>query len=361
MPETIRCPFCNRKLTLTAEVLGQNVICPLCGMAFFVAAAQHAFRENTPAAIPGSPSRPAVPSAPPSVTRSTSITPALVDGRHLVEEESLQDRNAWRNVCIGITLILYSIGAVGFVILAFCIVAPFAALIATGNSAGQGDAKTAGESGAIVLLIVDIFMVVGGLIILGVRIAGQVFCVAAPRKHGAKGLAMAALLLTIVGLLLLLGISGLGLFERASGKPPLPMDGEPASALSMVLNMLSNGAVLFESIVFLLFLRAVALGVHDRALSQRIVYLMMVGGTIVVFIIGVLVIGRDRTTGATMPGADPQALGQREFENASPLLGLFGCTFWILFVTFSVWYIVTLFQVRSAIAVHLRRLSAVPC
>jgi hypothetical protein len=133
---------------------------------------------------------------------------------------------------------------------------------------------------------------------------------------------------------------------------------EPATGLNYVLNVLMNGFILIEPFVFLFFLRSLALGVHNRVLSQRIVYLMMVAGAIVIFVIGLLAIGTDQPTGPTMRGPDPQALGRKDF--ASLLFSGCGCTIGILFLTFSIWYIVTLFEVRTAISVYLRRLGAAP-
>jgi hypothetical protein len=280
--------------------------------------------------------------------------PALEDDDLVLdEEERLQVRDAWRKVRTGITLILYSIGAtLALGMLTFCMVVALTATFTVG-SAGRGGAKSEEESAALVMVLVGGLMVLGGLTILGLRITGQAFCIAAPSKHGAKGLAIAALLLTIASLFLTFGMVGLGFIEGATGKPPLPMNRGQVTGLNSVLNVLSNGIVMIEAIVFLFFLRAVALGVHNRGLAQSIGYLMMVGGTIVVLFIGLFAV-----MAVTMPGGGPPAAGRRDLEGAMALVGVCGCVIGILFLTFAIWYLVTLFQVRNAISAYLRHLSA---
>lgn len=361
MPESIQCPSCNRKLRLPAELLGRRVKCPSCGTGFLAAATEDPPPESVPVAPPPpppvAPSQPVPPSAPPAGDPfNFQEAPASGDDdSYLDEEERLQARDAWRKVRTGITLILYSIGvAIALVILLLCLLVPLATSIGSGNPrAGAGPSAGVG----IALIVMGGLLILGGLTILGLRITGQAFCIAAPSKNGAKGLAVAALLLTIAGLFLTLGSVGLGIIEGAGVIPSLPGGRGTTTGLSNLLNQLGNVVGMIESIVFLFYLRAVALGIHNRGLAQSIGYLLMVSGMMAVLFIGLIVVVIVSAVGATTLGAGPQGPGRKEFEGATALAGICGCVFVIMLITYAIWYLVTLFQVRGAISAYLRRLS----
>jgi hypothetical protein len=193
--------------------------------------------------------------------------------------------------------------------------------------------------------------VIGYLVFQGLYLAGMIYCTSAPRKHDARTMAQIALGLHVGSLVLFVVLFLIGFsqgFTQAAGGQPF---GQPAeggvNVLGTIMQGISNFLGLAGTITFLLFLRATALGVESPGLAQSISYLIGVAVAFGLCLFGMMGLTLLAGGGAPRPGARADGL-------ASMTAGC-GCLFIILALTFVIWWLVTLFQVRGAVDRFVRR------
>jgi hypothetical protein len=194
---------------------------------------------------------------------------------------------------------------------------------------GMANARSRPEDMAEQLLIPVIIGAGLGIGATLLSIAGDAFCLAAPPKHGAQGLAIASLVLGLVPL----AVFPVGLFV-----PPV--------------RALGNLSHLAQTFVFLFFLRAVArclrAGDMESNVNRLIVLLgVTIGGYLVITVaafVGVAI----RHTGATI--ADSASL-----TGASLVMVCGGCVELILGLVTFILYVLTLIEARNQIGDYLDR------
>jgi hypothetical protein len=180
---------------------------------------------------------------------------------------------------------------------------------------------------ALLLVIVGLIALVGVIVTL----IGNVMCLSAPPKHGAKNLAMAALVLSSVALL-------------AGG----------ASMFFPQVNLLGNLASIAELFVFLFFLRALARCIRAADLEHGvknllILYAVMVGGLVLMVVVAIIAaaVGVAAGQGGANIGAG--------LSMGLVVLGVCGCAELLLALAALVWYVRVLIQARNEIAYYLDR------
>jgi predicted Zn finger-like uncharacterized protein len=358
------CPKCGRSIRVADQYLGTRVRCPQCNAVFVVEDA-----DVGPAAaarlVPAAELR----KAPPRAGDETGSPRRR--RRPRADDEDEEDRphrrrggrpGEWARVRTGLTLVLASLG-LGALCSLFC----GGSLLAFGGGAigvagalsgnkDAGDRAMAAFGTGMVLLA---FGACTGLISHGLSIAGHVFCIFAPPRHGAKILAVVALVLACLGLLLTCGSGYVNTpspnsDQYQSASPPTPAPVGPHGVLPLFgVQYVCDFA---EKVVFLFFLRAVALGVkRDGLASGVVIQLIATGlGTVLSTALicgGVLLSGGFLYT--VLSSKDPKAAlgnaGAGYAVAAAVLAGLFVLTWVVLWV----WYVVTLFRARSALTAHL--------
>jgi predicted Zn finger-like uncharacterized protein len=347
MPAITPCPKCGRKIRVADQYLGTRVRCPQCNTVFVV--------EDD------------------GLAPSARVVPAaeLLKATPRADEETAPPprrrrrggrRGEWARVRTGLTLIVASLG-LGALCLVFC----GGALLAFGGGAvgvagalsgnqDAGDKAMAAFGTGMVLLI---FGSCTGLISHGLSIAGHVFCIFAPPRHGAKILAVVALVLACLGLLLTCGSGYVNTpnpnSEQAqSSSPPTPVPFGPHGIFPLFgLQYVCDFA---EKVVFLFFLRAVALGVKRDGLASGVVIQLIATG-LGTLLSTVLICGGALLSGeflyTVLSSQDPKAalgnVGAGYAVAAAVLAGLFVLTWLVLWV----WFVITLFRARAALTAHL--------
>jgi hypothetical protein len=177
------------------------------------------------------------------------------------------------------------------------------------------------------LLIVGLIGLAGAI----VRLIGNVMCLSASPKHGAKSLALAALVLSIVALL-----------------------GTGASMLFPPVNFLGNLATTAEFFVFLFFLRALARCIRAADLEHSvknllILYAVMVGGLVLMVVVAIIAtaVGVAAGQGGANVGAG--------LSMGLIVLGICGCAETLLALAALIWYVRVLIQARNELGYYLNR------
>jgi hypothetical protein len=204
------------------------------------------------------------------------------------------------------------------------------------------------------MLVLQGIYLLAALASLGLQITGNVFCMAAPSRHGAKTLARVSVSLLVGGLVLMLvGLAVAVVGTGAGLAAATPGPALAASGAGLVIMGIAYLAILAQPIVFLFMLRALAFVIRADGLARSIVYLMIVGLLAVLSIIGAVVIVLLGIMGSasTISSGGPSS-GVMAFVGAGCVAYCLGLG---LGVTYFSWYIVTLFQLRGAIGEYLRR------
>jgi hypothetical protein len=176
---------------------------------------------------------------------------------------------------------------------------------ARGMAPAGGPGATGAGAGA--MLALGILFLLAMLVSVILLIAGCGFCMLAPPKHGARVLAITAFGLTIGSLLLLfagLGINVLGGALGAGMGSPMALGA--GRSLGGILEMLMYPMLLAALIVFLFFLRSVAISLRNQGLAQSVLHLLILGGVMFAGVIGM--IGLMFFVVAAGPGAAGDAL-----------------------------------------------------
>lgn len=326
MAVTVECPSCRRRLQVLPQSIGMDVACPSCRQIFRVEINQ----RHLPA--PG-------PSAPPGAVAATEPSSASIPDPFAPPEPGIGSIDDWRKVRAGITLI-WAGTLIGVVLVIFALCAGLFAGISIAASGGDPDSAMAA-----VLLFVVVFMF-AALLNRVLECVGQIFCLWAAAEHGARRWAIACLVLFVAGFgLQLLGgvvsLVELGAPSRIAA-PGLP---ETAGTIGAAASNVGQILDLVNVIVFLFFLRAVARCIEDAKLQDNVRQLLSLATAAVVLTIGVLAVL------FVASARDDTALVRN--------MGIFGfgagCTVLVLLLAAFIWYIVLLWQVRAALAWHIRR------
>jgi hypothetical protein len=413
MPEIVVCPACQNKLRWRDFQEGTYVKCPACACLFAPPAdAMSPAPDNQVSSLDTAPEQPPVPvevslpsleieptlpppapfapeiqsSQPPSPTSSdfelTYSPPPLQEEEEFVAvlaEDEQGDQatipfapgevsppkpvappprrrkrprstpSGWDGVFSGLGFVLASLGVLTvFFLLGTCgtMVTAKSDYSADNPQPGSGTAAAAG--GVTPLLVLGW---AAGVCIYGLMITGHAFCLSAPTKHGARALAYVTLLLALADVLMWLGGQFLGLSLAAV--PP----GAGPTVFFFLSQMAALGpwvCSLAHLLVFLFFLRAVALGVEAYSLAETVVGVMIVFGVGSVVFLGADVV-------AVMIGSElvlvQAAQGQLDLTTASDVgvvLGVVGALGLLVWLAAMIWYVNTLFQIRYAVGLQIK-------
>src|SRR5438105_686820 len=310
MPQLIQCTSCNKKLRVPDNLIGKKVKCPACGSTFMAAMEEEELptaplieepqpaSRRRPAPPPPEPGyeviseeprrRKAPPPPPPEEEDETEFEekrPArprarkrpIEDDYEEEEEEERPRRSAranWSKVRTGVTLVLLSICTVIASILVAIIgvlIAAAAAAAAVQGAANQPPAMPmqppvgpmVGVAGG--MLVVLVLAGLMGFAAEVLALIGYIFCMNASSKHGAKTLAIVTLALAGASLLFFLVNNAL-MFTGRAAVPGAGMNFAASGPVGIIANLLNLG----KFIVFLFFLRAVALCLREWSLEKSV-------------------------------------------------------------------------------------------
>lgn len=392
MPQIAGCPDCGSKLKVPDAMLGKKVKCPRCSTTFIVAPPQDEGSRGVADEATARKQRPRTPVP----DDEPDDRPAR---RRRDEDEDEDDRprrrksgrgatEGWGKVRTGLLFAILGFGmyALGWLVLACGGASVF--LGATSALRQQGQAGQppdpgglmAGLAGGVVLMVLSVIVTFAGR---GLEITAFVFCLFAPSKYGARGLAIATLILAGLGLLAScgglipmgaatanVGNQGFGPgnpgFGGNPGFPPPPpprpttpqFGGNPLGAFTPIF-------YLVQVILFLFFCRATALACREEGLARSIVGLIILISVTIALaclsICGLVLAAVGVGASAAAQAARNQQMGGGGPDPSNMLaglgaLGVLGIIVMVilavLFLAGLVWYFVTLFQVRTAITNH---------
>jgi hypothetical protein len=194
-----------------------------------------------------------------------------------------------------------------------------------GQPVFPGQAPLPGAQTGIALVLPILMMIVYVLFFIA-HLIGDILCIGAPRKYGARSLAVTAVVLASVTI-----------FGQVSGflLPPLQLVG----------GLAWTGHIF----VFLIFLRAIARAMRAYGLESNLKYLIVlfsvgIGSMFIAFIILIVALGA-AVLGALGGGGAPGAvagLGAGALVGAACM-----CISALIMLAFVVWYIVVLAQIRT--------------
>ena len=350
MPILSRCPLCQRQVRVPENLLGRKVRCPACQQTF-VASAEGGAAPSRPAAQPPpeqykeAPRRraarreePTYEEVPEEEDEEEPRPRRLRSQAQIYEDEEEYERPRrtagrradWAKVRTGVTLVLVS------VILAILLI-PIAIVIMIVAGGGAAAAAQQGRPGAGVAAFgagVLVGVLLGRLVRL-LSLIGNIICLAAPPKYGAKNLAVATLILMSVSAVCQL-----------------------VSFLVAPLGIVGGLAYAAGFFVFLFFLRALARCLRADSLEASvknllILYGVTIGLTIVTVIL-VVGLGAGAALAAARGGGNPGAAGAG--LGAMALVGLgCGCIDILAGLAAFIWYIIVLVQTRTQITYYLER------
>jgi hypothetical protein len=240
-------------------------------------------------------------------------------------------------------------------------------LVGAARAGAAGGDPGAGLGSGIVLLLVTIVVYgLGGLTSLGLTVTGHVFTLAAPPKHGARTLAMVALILlgaTLACSLLggLLGGVGGGTSTTVVNGRVITTGGGPG--IGAYIGMISYATLPAYWLVFLFCIRSLGLGMSDQGVSKGAIALMIVLGVDVLLTcllpcIGFAVVMMSARSAAmnaqNAPNPDAAMGGMMGslFAGGIVMMIMLGILVLVYLATY-IWYVVLLFQTRGAIDRHL--------
>jgi hypothetical protein len=266
----------------------------------------------------------------------------------------------WQKVRRGVTLVIIAeLGVIVMSLVLCCgafVVGVAAASMATSAKQPASGAAAGAATAGIGIILLGVLYVGTALAYVGLQVTGNVFCLAAPTRNNAKTLAIISLALLVLGLLGYLGgfavnLVGTGMAAAISPTPAGRVGGAGVGAMAGSIITLVSALMLFaQPIVFLLLLRALAITMEEEGLAQTIIWLLMVGGLAIASAVVMFIIS---FVGAAAAGPTAGAAGDGAMAGLGILVLVFGCATLILSLVYVIWYIVVLFQTRSAITNHL--------
>jgi predicted Zn finger-like uncharacterized protein len=417
MPVITSCPDCSRKLRVPDELLGKKVRCPGCKVVF-TAAADSAGAPAPPAAPPAPrqaappPPRPAAPppaprkSAPPpeerpderfeEQPRSRRAPPPeqfadaprgeneplkqfteeedeeLPRGRRLHEDDEYGEegpdfsgnRAAWRKVATGIAIKIIYICIFFGLILCSGVAGGVIGGVSAANAAAARGPRGGPNPAAVMATAGTGFFILSAVMTLfqaaakGLEVYGHYLGMAVPDKPGTG---LRALALTTFGLFaasagITVPCNFLGLAFGAAGGSMFanPMAGTGALLAINLLNLVGGLCWLVGSIIFILYLRAVAIAVKRKDLGKQMWAFLITA--VSVFLVGVLLAGVaifvvGATAFSSFGGGGQPSPGAAS-AMAGGMIGLLGlaCLGGIVALGLAIWYIILLVQTRAAVA-----------
>jgi predicted Zn finger-like uncharacterized protein len=392
MPETINCPECAKTLRVPDHLLGKTVRCPSCKVTFTAktekeeepelivedepaprrkqARSEQGIEEDSPSKAkrtrrdeedehvrerPRAKRRPTEADEEPRRRREDEDEEED-DEEFVRRRRNRGDRGSksdWQRVRQGIGYILAAI----FTVIGAYLLQCFGTFVIGGATAELGANQTARSSAAaaglaaLFVLGLSLLAYLAGLVLY---VVGNCFCLRAPDRRGANTLAKIALGLMIAAIVFVVIGTTIGMVSRGPASSP---DSSSTLGAGAVVNLLGFVLGIGHNIVFLFFLRAVALSIHDEGLARNLLYLLIFYIVdLVITIVGVVVIliAAVGTIATVMSGS-----GSGQGSNALAGLGIGmivgGCILILLGLAYVVWYIIALAWVRGAITTYLFR------
>jgi hypothetical protein len=405
MPEVVACPHCKNKLRVPDALVGKKVKCPTCHKPFDAGVA--ASRAAEPPVdeleeVRGSPkSREDDGGAyevidEPEKRRRRSRDDERIQsrsGRRRIEDDEEEDdrpsrrrrrfeedddddddeedyrpsrrrrrlaRADWPRIHKGLTLVLASV--ITQILLALVMLLCVFVFIGGAASAASGGKGSAAGAGAAVggLIFAAVVYLLGLFAALVMRIVGHAFCLPSPVEHGAKGLALATLL-CIAGNVacsifsILVSIAGSGMSAAASN----PFGFGAASGASQALNLLGGLLAFAGAVLFLFYMRALALVLGAHGLARSIVSYMItvavsVGVGVALFCVFAAVMAGSMAS-IMGGGQNAGAQGSSGLAAVGALGLVFGCIAVVGALALFIWWIMLLVQVRAVVATRAGR------
>jgi hypothetical protein len=338
------------------ERVTSRFCCPRCGAVFLVGR-QPVVEDELPEvppeeAIRAAPPRGAVPGRlPPEETpepRRRRRTTWDDDFGPRRRRPRGRDDGDWGKVKIGLTFVLAALGltAVGLLLVLTGVLlfgsAAFSAFSALSARRDVGGGEVAGLGGGLVLFFTSAAVLFIGQ---GLSLTGQILCIFAPSREGAKVLAIVAV--SLAGLSLLLSC--------ANGLASMPRSGDSvySSGGGGGLGLVRVVVDFAQDIVFLFLLRALALALRRHDVAEGVVQLLigkLIGGVLGFMLVcaGILLGGafvmrlfRGQEAGGGMPET-----GGAYIVGAVVLGGLL----FFLWAALFLWHVFTVWRVRDAVA-----------
>jgi GYF domain 2 len=236
----------------------------------------------------------------------------------------------WRRVCTGLTLVLVAL----FILCAAFVLGLFGGLITV----------SVHERAALAVTYLAVWLVV--IVAQVVKTVGFGFCASVPPQTGARGLGIASLVLAIAdaavnpATLALIVASG-GLTAAQANPGDAAATARATAGLIAALSVLSFLLTVANPLVFLFYLRAVALALQAPPPAQSFLYLKVLYGAAV--FLTVVVAGVFLAFVGSLQAA------------AAGVVCVFGSVILLLVLAMTAWGIVCLFQLRGVVANQLAR------
>jgi hypothetical protein len=384
MPVVTSCPDCARKLRVPDELLGKKVRCPGCKVVFVASAdaappSPPAPRRPTPAPareerIEQQPRARKAP--PPSLPREEEKDfieedENLPRGRRqddYEDEDGNEDeprpresRGDWNKVANGLNCVMISYGVIGGL---FCLGMLGGAVIGgvTAANAGPEGVSPAALAGGKGFFVMTIILGLLGAANKGLETFGHFLGMAVPNKPGSSlkplsvttfALMAAAAGMTAVSGLLgpILGVQG-GTFTN-------PMAAAGAGIVVAALNLIGLLCYFIGGILFILYLRALAIAVKRKDLGKQIQTFLIVAASltgvgIVTMGISFAVVGAAFFSSAGARGGPSAGAANAAAGGALAMLGI-GCIGGLAGLGMAIWYTILMVQVRGAVRSFARR------
>jgi hypothetical protein len=387
MPSITGCPECGRKLRLPDEFIGRKVRCPGCKTVFVAGSGEEAPQPGAAAAstvndrpTPDRLGRSAAPAADEVEDREPADEREELDneplrGRRRHEDDEYGDpdspgprgnRAAWRRVLRGLNFVLISIAvAVGIALLLFIgqFVVSAVALSSINSAAPPGPGMPPGFARAGIGFAV--MGIIGGVLSAAnavLKVYAHYLGMGVPDRAGGRlrtvavctfGLFALWALLSVCGSILTL-VTGVG--GAFSMNPFASFGGAFATIplmIGAIVGLLGNLCYLAAFVCFIVYLRGVALAVRRKDVANNakyflIILVVMVGLGVLLTAVAVGALGFAAVSGSSPSGrvgttATTAAIGGGLIVAALGCLGVIG------YIGMFIWYLVLLFQVRSAV------------
>jgi hypothetical protein len=291
-----------------------------------------------------------------------------------IRKPAMGSTSDWKKLRLGFTFLIggqlvIAVSAVLWLLMCGLIFAGIASAVSV-NPAKGGDPFSGGLSLSIVGLVVLVVLPwVTELVWGGLTLTGHVFTIPAPAAHGAKTLAIVSLclagwnILSLVGTLLLGGLNSMMMMSSGGpgvgpgvgpGAGPGAGGGPNVGGFLLLPGILTWPAYI---IVFLFCIRSLSQALKKQGLAKSSIYLMILNGVgfvmpCVAFCI--LFIGAMGAASAAV-NARNQGAAAGAFAGVGILAIILYAIVFLVWLGAYIWYLVLLFQMRSAISERVER------